>query len=448
MTRRAAPALALLLLAACGGSGGAAPANLVLVTLDCARADRFEHPELTSELPLALASFAAESARFTGLVACAPETLPAAAAIHTGRHPRELGRPGPDAPLPADVPTLAEVLAAAGFDTAAFVGPCTLAPGTGIARGFARYSAPAGARDEDSEVFERAREWLLEPARAERRFFLWVHLSGAHGPYRLLEESPFNPLNFFYKWSVAPDAGADARIPFANGNSGVGGVPEYQRVTAPALRSAYTRYHDARWRVGDWFANGLRHVLKATGRYDRTVFAVCGTHGESLGEHGVEVDHGEDLHREALETPLMIGVPGRPPETVARTVSQVDLLPTLLAALRVPAPESSGRDLLAAGAGDGPAFSELWPPLGPSEQTSATHGARRIVRTPEGAVAYDLARDPGELRGAPPAADDPLLRALEAFEARPVRATPRSRPERDELGRLFDLGYVLARFAP
>lgn len=437
-------ALLLLVAAGCARAEGR-PVNLLLVTMDAVRADRFDAPERFSELPLALAAFSAEATRFTGLVASAPETLPAVASILTGRHPRELGHPAPDRLLPSEIATLAEILSHAGFDTAAFVAPASLRPETGIARGFSTYVSPGGLRDEDYEVTDRARDWLLEPARRERRWFLWVHLNAAHGPYRALE-SAFAPLKVFYRSSVPPERGRERRIPFATGNSGTGGVPDYQTVRAPALFGAYRSYYDARVKVGDWFANELRHVLKITGQYADTVIVVSGTHGEALGEHGVEFDHAEDLFREGLEAPLLVRVPGRAPSVVAGTVSHVDVFPTLLAALGLPAREASGRDLFAGGSGF--ALSEIYPPIGPAVAIALTAGSRKLIRSDVGVLEFDLHGDPAEQHGFAPRPEDDLARRLAALAEKPVAEVERLELDSRERTRLHGLGYVLSRFDP
>ncbi len=418
-------------------------ANLLLVTLDSVRAERFAEPERFSKLSLALDAFREEAVRFTHCIASAPGTLPAAASILTGRHPRELGHPAPDRVLPPDVPTLAELLSQAGFDTAAFVAPASLQPETGIARGFARFDAPSSMRDEDYEVTDRARDWLRDGARRERPWFLWVHLNAGHGPYRALDTA-FNPLNFFYRSHVPPGREHEREIPFAKGNSGTGGIPAYQRTSEPGTFAAYVAHYDTRVRVGDWFANELRHVLKITDQYAETVIVVCGTHGEALGEHGVEFDHGEDLFRETLEVPLFVALPRRPTAVVAETVSHVDLFPTLLAALGVPAPATSGRDLFEGGSGV--AWSELYPPLGPEVAVAATSGAHKLVRSDAGLVTFDLVQDPGEEHGAGPGPDDELTARLAAFERIPVRAVESRELDSRERSYLKGLGYVLARF--
>lgn len=440
-------ALALgILTAACAREESGTPTNLLLVTLDSVRPERFEHPERYSALPLSLAHFREESVRFTRCISTAPGTLPAAASILTGRYPRELGFPAPDRRLPEDVPTLAELLGRAGFDTAGFVAPFSLRPRSGIGRGFAKYEAPGAYRVEDYDVTDRARSWLREPERLATPWFLWVHMNAAHGPYAALE-TPFLPLNFFYKAQVPVPREEDRRLDDARSSSGRGGVPAYQRLNVPPTLANYRPLYDARVRVGDWFANELRHVLKLTGQYRDTVIVVVGTHGEALGENGIEFDHGENLYPEVLSVPLWLRVPGRSAADVSRIVSHVDLVPTLLEVLGQPPAPVSGRDMLAPGEADDArvVFSELLPPLGAGAWTSASRGDLTLVRTETAAL--ELFRGPDRVPDSARVTEmDALRRALEDYERRPLADVPRVEMAERDTGRLEALGYVVSRF--
>src|SRR4029079_4101017 len=98
----------------------------------------------------------------------------------------------------------------------------------------------------------------------------------------------------------------------------------------------------------------------------RTVIAIAGDHGESLGEHG-ELTHGLLLYQATLRVPLIVVAPGvlaprvvrepgglvRPgvlaPRVVRARGGLADLAPTLAALLAQPLPPPrDGRDLSAA----------------------------------------------------------------------------------------------------
>ena len=174
----------------------------------------------------------------------------------------------------------------------------------------------------------------------------------------------------------------------------------------------------------------------AAGRLDDTLLVVTSDHGEEFLEHG-NVGHGATPYEEVLRVPLVVRGPGVPAgRRVAAPVGLVDLAPTLLDLLDLPAPDGAmGRsfaDLVRGGSADEswsrrPLFSEAWfcwahTPSGRrrvEQPTLAVRvGARKLIRFREGSgfryEYYDLGRDPAERRDLYPerAAAAADLRAL------------------------------------
>jgi arylsulfatase A-like enzyme len=85
-----------------------------------------------------------------------------------------------------------------------------------------------------------------------------------------------------------------------------------------------------------------------------TVVVFVADHGEEFGDHG-GLAHGRTLHREVERIPFAIRVPGLPGRRVEQAASVVDLLPTVLALLRLPDPARpvAGRSLVGAMSGEG-----------------------------------------------------------------------------------------------
>ena len=444
--------LALILTAlSCSGSTTPAspPRNLLIVTMDSVRADRFETPELYSELPLALAHFQAEALSFRG-ISSSPATLPAVASLFTGRHSRQLGYPAPDRQLPTDVATLAELFATRGYDTAAFVSSRALATGSGIERGFATFEAPDGARTEDYEVTQAAREWLSTEGCSERPWFVWVHLNAGHGPYEAMETA-FNPLNFFYKAVIPSPRKLDRKLKKSNSNSGAEGLPNYQRVAGPASSGRYRTFYDARVRVGDWFANELRHSLKRSEQYDQTVFAVIGTHGEALGQHGIEFDHGHNLFDEVLRVPFLVRVPGVEASASNRLASHVDFAPTIAKLFDLELASPAGSNLLTGSVDSAPLIiSELFRPVGSGAAISVRSAKWSLIQNGNSApVAFDLGLDANQ--GHPlPTTDLPAvsnhLEALESLNRGSASQSLELSLKPNDRSFLRELGYVLNRF--
>jgi hypothetical protein len=76
--------------------------------------------------------------------------------------------------------------------------------------------------------------------------------------------------------------------------------------------------------------------LEARGVADETAIVLVSDHGEGWGEHGMYM-HGMAHYEEMVEVPLLVYVPGEPPATDDRRVATMDVAPTLLDVLGLPA---------------------------------------------------------------------------------------------------------------
>ncbi len=87
--------------------------------------------------------------------------------------------------------------------------------------------------------------------------------------------------------------------------------------------------------------------MKANGFYDDAMVVFAADHGEALGERDYWFAHGEYLTDPLVQIPLSIRLPERPPAQRRDVTGLVDLFPTLLSAVGIPAsPDLPGRDLL------------------------------------------------------------------------------------------------------
>jgi hypothetical protein len=94
----------------------------------------------------------------------------------------------------------------------------------------------------------------------------------------------------------------------------------------------------------------FRQALIRGGWWDRALVIFTADHGESLGEHG-EASHGYFIYESTLHVPLVIHWPATAaaplPARVDRPVALLDVAPTILDYLHVPAPPTfAGRSLL------------------------------------------------------------------------------------------------------
>jgi arylsulfatase A-like enzyme len=412
---------ALLLAAAalsCGGRKRAAfsgpPPDIVLVTIDTLRADAVGFLGNRRGTTPNLDRLAAEGAVFENAHGQNVVTLCSHVNILTGLYPYQHGvRDNDGFRLKDDVPTLATLLKAKGYATAAFIGAFPLDSRFGLARGFDVYdqSFPQGASNYGFTVAERpgrevvaaARRWLASAPAGPR--FLWVHLYDCHAPYE--PPPPFDKT-------------------FA-GNPYLGEVAGVDAALAP-----------------------LWDDLRAGGR--PLLLVMTGDHGEALGDHG-ELTHGLFTYEATLHIPLLLWSPGHvAPRREPGLVRHVDIAPTILEAAGVARTSAMpGRSLLSPRAAAAPAVSYFealscslnrgWAPL-----RGVMDGGFKYIDLPVPEV-YDLARDPAEahnLFAERPEVARRLARALPVEAEAPKVATPSA----EEAAKLRSLGYLTGSAAP
>ena len=374
---------AVLLLIACGRPVSDGP-DLVLVTVDTLRADRLGCYGGRPDLGRAICSVGDSGTRFTWAFAAAPVTVPSVASILTSTYPSEHGfSQWSSDPLTKDLETLAEVLAACGYRTAAFVSNPLLRRARDVERGFHLYddrmprrerSRPDYAERVARDATEAALDWL---AGARSPWFLWIHYQDPHGPYEPPEAREIR------------DPPGGRRLPVLQNQSGWHGIPAYQAL--PGLRTAqsYARRYDDEIRYLDLHIGRLLEVL--TAREPAPSLVLTADHGEAFGEDGYYFAHGHSVGLDQVRVPLLIRAPGLPTGEVSDPVSLLDVAPTLVQLAGCPQPRSfRGRPLVEAAT----------EPLGglPARPIFAQHHARLAV------IVDDLyyARDLLDLRGVVP----------------------------------------------
>jgi arylsulfatase A-like enzyme/tetratricopeptide (TPR) repeat protein len=400
---RLAPAL--LFLAGCRPE---APPSLLLVTLDTVRADRLGSYGSSLGLTPRLDELASESVRFEDVTCQTPLTTPSHASILTGLLPQRHGiRNNESFRLADSTATLATVLRASGYETAAFVGAFPLESRFGLDRGFDLYDDDflRGSRSQErsaGDVLAAARGFIKERLSSGRPFFVWIHLFDAHSPY----EAP---------------------------------APFRERFPGDAYGAEIAYLDDA---LGS-FIDGLP--------LDDVVISVVADHGEALGEHG-ESTHGALLYESTLRVPWMIRLPrarlgGVEVEAPVRTI---DVAPTLLGLLNAsPLDGVDGVDLspfLEKGSvPDLPVPSEslyLHLLLGWNELRSLRRGSLKVIG-PSHPELYDLTRDPGEATNRIEERQSEARRLLTELRGSVRETSPSAAAEGERTAeRLASLGYV------
>jgi len=319
----AAPAAVLALgLLGLVGCGRPHAESLVLITLDTVRRDHLPIYGYERNTTPFLAQLATGGAVFETAISQETNTGPSHASMLTGLYPPQHGALRNGERITTDLPTLAARLRAAGFRTGAFVSATPLkAAVCGLDRGFEVYDDDFSAeRRVGSLTVRHATDWLSREVDPSERFFLFVHLYDAHGPYE-------------------PLPGYQGRFRSADPGRELPSIPHYQRITGrdgrpvTHLNRFVDRYDEGIRFVDDQVARLLR-VARRRG----TAVVVLSDHGEVLGERSWPLDHGATVFDEEIRIPLLIAAPGVIARRIRGTIETVDLLPTLLDLLGLPAP--------------------------------------------------------------------------------------------------------------
>jgi arylsulfatase A-like enzyme len=297
--------------------------NLVLVSADTLRADHlgcYGYEPATSPV---IDRFAAGSIRFANAYSASAWTLPGHLAMLTGRYPVRESEvtflaPGP---LPDSEVTLAQILKRAGYATAGFTGGGYVGEGLGFGRGFDVYTT-ASEKFAGSEP--AVSQWLSQRD-SSHPFLLFFHGYDVHAPYD-------------------PPASLRTRFPGDVPEKCVGlelrcNAADYECLHGPGGREYLVSQYDAEIGGVDAALRWLLDELQRLGLSEKTVIVFTADHGENLMDDASgSCGHGADLHEQVFRVPLIIRVPGVRPLAVESRVSLVDLVPTLLEILGVPAP--------------------------------------------------------------------------------------------------------------
>jgi arylsulfatase A-like enzyme len=362
------------------------PQSVVLITVDCLRADHVGFLGYDRPTTPFLDSLAAESIVVPNAIVAGAPTYYSFPALMASRHPLALGRDVVG--LAPGEQTLASVLNESGYATGAFLAgnpylsrrfgydagfevfrdffdagndsslhkPQTSNPLGRLNRMLAAAShkfGPLGSLYDEiyfqycqrlanapAESFETLRSFpsadvLVKEAAAwlaqnsGRPFFLWLHFMDPHSPYHPKPEA----LNWMGDAALTP-----SRARFLNSYWNRGDLTlrrlKRHREKIIALYDAGVRWVDAQ-------IASLVETLRKSGSWANCALVVTADHGEEFLDHGGRYHPPSKLNEELIRVPLLLWVPG-----VAKIVqsenpfSLIHLAPTLLDAVNISVPGS------------------------------------------------------------------------------------------------------------
>lgn len=344
-----AAAAALLVLAgpACGPSAPRRP-NVLLLVMDTTRADRCSFLGYERPTTPRLAEFAKDAVVFTDAWSPSGWTGTAHASLFTGLTPeRHRYVAGSRTYLGEEFPTLAEMLARAGYATGCYSNNLLISQEFGMVRGFQQVVPPRPVEVRTypwaKETHDQGASWAQAQAKDGKPFFLFINDMETHLPYTPLAQDQ----RVFLRGDPTPaEIAAGRGLDFEHALRYTLG----DRDLTPRELGVLSDLYDAEIAALDREIGDLLDRLRRDGLLDSTLVVICADHGENFGEHH-RLEHGpHDLHRTVRHVPLLVRFPGafdggRRVESVVRLE---DVMPTVLSVCGVTAPRGLDGAILGA----------------------------------------------------------------------------------------------------
>jgi len=364
--------------------------SLILVTVDCLRADHVGFMGYNRPTTPFLDSLASESFVIPSAMVGGAPTYYSFPTILASRYPLALGRD--QLGLAPGEATLATALKGAVYATAAFcAGNPYLSSRFGYEQGFDVFedfllpdagqpadSAQAKSPDGrwitnlnrsleaashrlgpvgaiyDELYFQYCQRWGTAPAESLDRlrrfpaadvlvnksldwvdslgdapFFLWLHFMDPHSPYYPKQSA----LEAMGEHNLTPTRARYINSYWNRSDLGPARLSRH--------RDDVVSLYDAGIRWVDTQLERLATHLQKRNRWDQCLFTFSADHGEEFLDHGGRYHPPNHLNEELIHVPLLIRVPGSPTKPVANApFSHLHLAPTLLEAASVSAPAS------------------------------------------------------------------------------------------------------------
>jgi arylsulfatase A-like enzyme len=420
--------------------------NVLLLVMDSARADRLACYGYGRQTTPNLDRIASQGVLFEQAISAGSWTLPSHATLFTGLYSRDHKTTAQNWNLAAEFTTLAEELAAAGYDTAGFSCNPWLTESRGFAQGFRRFvdvwrsTALYPKGDDGAEpAIKLLLDWVDAPA-TKRPYFAFVNFMEPHLSY----DPPEGFDRAFVPRGTDPAQVAELRAWKHPREVGyILRVPGYE-VTREQFRILDALY-DGEIAYLDSMIGELIGSLARRDALEDTLLIITADHGEHLGDHDL-MDHKMSLYDALIHVPLIIRYPRAVPQGV-RIRGQVqnnDLFATVLGLCGIKRPLPTGARTLPFDNSQPTreyAFAEFGPPTeflrilrrrfpeAPYAQFDrslvAIRGPRyKYIWASDGrSELFDIVRDPGETRdisAAFPKVSKELLGRVLAFrEPRP-----------------------------
>jgi arylsulfatase A-like enzyme len=304
--------------------------NVILILIDALRAENVGCYGYERPVSPVLDAFSKEAVKFECCYTHASWTKPSCSSMLTSLYPCMHGTNVHGAVLPEEVTTISEIFKQQGYVTYCYMANPNLKAIFGFNQGFdffddlmirdrMYYAAVRNLPvfnhlllslsgrtfiwiDNDNAKVANGRIFPWLEQNKDATFFMYLHYMDPHNPY-------------------APPPPYDTLFEHEEGN----------------VASTCIALYDGEIRFVDEHIGHLFEKLKALGLYDNTLIVLTSDHGEEFGEHGTWF-HGKSIYQQALRVPLIIRFPDETlnRRVVSTPVRNVDIMPTILHAVKVP----------------------------------------------------------------------------------------------------------------
>ena len=388
--------------------------NVLLVSIDTLRADRLGSYGYENARTPRLDAFAERSVRFANVRSQAPYTLPSHTSMLSGQVPSVHGiQMGGQVISNVRSPLLPRILSERGYRTLALTGGGFLNADFGFDKGFDGFTIIDPLRQPESKYLTKLSE--TDPARCSDELIAENGVGRIHEFLRESRDEPF--FLFLHTYTVHdydPPASHDRCAERGCTNARTdwrdfrllpnpdGSMPDPVPATEDDRQHLSHRYDDALTYV-DELLGTVFDELDRLGLRDDTIVVVTTDHGEEMLERGF-VQHGKTLYEEVTRIPLIVAAPGLEGRVEPREAMTIDIVPTVLQRMAIPAPEHmQGIDLFGADR-ERPIWSEIHDSF-VNKLTLREDGWKLIHNPPDEEVLfraeqefelYDLSTDPDE----------------------------------------------------
>lgn len=282
---------------------------IVLYVLDSLRADALEPYGAPNGASPEMSELAGDGVVFEEAFAQATWTRPSGASILSSTYPSLHGVNDITDQYPANIPTIATELRRAGYTTVGITAMGNIAPAFGFNAGF----------DEFRTLFDR-NEILEREVAVKTDNVGWddhfntsrVGIATGDDINKEIEDviETYEDDLFLFVWSL------DTHDPYYHRDQSIARFAEpgddepiwnyeLEQMNDEAGRSRLRDLYRDMVRYADKKIGELVDLLKDKGRYNETLLAVTGDHGEAFGEHGTNGHHGKP-YEEQIHVPLIL----------------------------------------------------------------------------------------------------------------------------------------------